>query len=182
MINAINYRNYALTILKNQKEATFVMAYYRHLDKQIEIHRNIILQWKDQLRNNNLNIKNLFQLVFSQGEALNQKLVCIYYICEIFPQDSKRKIFDASIFNFVLNKFHTHFNNYKNQLLKKGFIEQLPGKEQFNKKFFTITIKGKNQAKELIRMKTKEFPDKFNNIIQIWRGRFIEYKNLENNS
>jgi len=179
MINAINYRDHTLNILKNQKEAMFLEAYYQHLDKQIEINREIILQWKVQLRNNNLNIKNLFQIIFKKGEALDQKLVCIYYICKVFSQDLKEKFFNASILNFVLNKLHTHFNNYKTQLLKKGFIQKLPGKKQFNQKFFIITQKGKQRAENVIKNKTKEFPNRFNDIIHIWKERFIKYKDYE---
>lgn len=45
-----------------------------------------------------------------------------------------------------------------------------------------ITSKGVKRAKEVIKKKSQEFPDKFNKLILIWKGRFKEYQNDKNRS
>jgi len=177
MIKATTYRDYILIILKNQKEAFFVNNFYKLLDTQIAVKRNIILQWKIQLKDRSLNIANPLQLIFKMGEALDQKVVCIYYICEVFSRETKKHFFTAGVFNFILNKFHTHFNNYKNQLISDGYIQYVKGRHQFNQKFFVITPKGLERAKEIIKKKLKEFSEEFNKLILYWKDRYIEYQN-----
>ncbi|KKN43491.1 hypothetical protein LCGC14_0702500, partial [marine sediment metagenome] len=175
MINATIYRDHVLIILQKQKEATFVKTFYKHLYKQIEIQKNIILQWKHQLKDYNLTIPNPLQLIFKKGEALDQKLVCIYNICEVYSKETGKHFFTADVFNYVLNKFHTHFNNYKNQLINTGYIQYIKGKHQFNQKFFELTPKGIKRAKEIIKKKSTEFPEEFNNLISAWKERWLEY-------
>lgn len=177
MINATTFRDYVLIILKNQKEAIFVNNFYNHLDVQIAVKRNIILQWKNQLTDRSLIIANPLQLIFKMGEALDQKIVCIYHICEVFSIETKIQFFTAGVFNFILNKFHTHFNNYKNQLISDGYIQYVTGRHQFNQKFFVITPKGIERAKEIIIKKIKEFSEEFNKLILVWKNRYIEYQN-----
>lgn len=172
MIKATNFREFVLIILKNQGEARFVKDFYKHLAIQVELQRNIILQWKYQLKNKSYNFPNPFQLIFKRGEALDQKLVCIYYICETFSQ---KHYFNAKLFNYVLNKGHTHFNGYKDQLINNDYIQYRKEKHQFNQKFIVITPKAVKRAKKIIKNKSKEFPIKFKNLILIWKNRFINY-------
>ena len=80
--------------------------------------------------------------------------------------------------NFALiSKFHTHFNNYKNQLISDGYIQYVKGRHQFNQKFFAITPKGIEKAKEIIKKKINEFSEEFNMLILAWKDRYIEYHN-----
>jgi len=180
MVKATIYREYVLIILKNQKEANFVNNFYKHLDAQIAKERKIILQWKNQLTNRNLIFPNPLQLIFKMGKALDQKIVCIYYICEVFPREKKNQFFTSGVFNFILNKFHTHFNNYKNQLISDGYIQYVAGRHQFNQKFFVITPKGIERAKEIIKKKIEGFSREFKKLILVWKDRYIEYQNSSN--
>ncbi|MBN1215342.1 MAG: hypothetical protein JXA99_07835 [Candidatus Lokiarchaeota archaeon] len=176
MINSTNYRDNFLIILKDQADAKIVKDYYKILKLKIELKTNIILDWKRRLKNNEIIISNPFQLVFGMGEAIDEKIMCIYYINKIFPKDENINYFNANVFNFILGRSHTHFNNYKNLLIKNGYIENKKEKFRYNQKFFKITYKGKEKAEEIFLKKSNQFPVKFNRLINSWKIRYIEYQ------
>ena len=170
MINATNYRDFSLSILENKNEANHIKEFYEEMDEKIRINRK-----KIQELESNTEIPDPLQIIFNYGEALDEKLVCIYYICEEFPRDSERRFFTARVFNFVLDKFYTHFNNYKNELLDNGFIQYIDGKKQYNQKLFRLTPAGMKKAKQIIKSKLNNNPEKFEILITKWNKRYKEF-------
>jgi len=169
MINATVYRDFSLNILKNEKVAVHIKVFYDKLDEKIRIKRKKILEFK------NISIfPNPLKTIFSYGKALDEKLVCIYYLCHKFSKKYERGFFSAKVFNFVLDKYYTHFNNYKDELLENDYIQYLEGKNQFNQKFFIITPVGIKRAKQIIKNKLSSDPVKFQKLIKKWKKRYIE--------
>jgi len=169
MINTTTYRDFSLNILKNKKDADHIKAFYDKLDEKVRIKRKKILEFK-----NISEFPNPLQMIFSYGKALDEKLVCIYYLCQKFSKEDERGLFSAKVFNFVLDKYHTHFNNYKDELLENDYIQYLDGKNQFNQKFFIITPVGIKKAKQIIKNKFSSDPVKFQKLIKKWNKRYIE--------
>jgi hypothetical protein len=87
----------------------------------------------------------------------------------------QKNVFNASLFNYILDKGPTHFNAYKDSLIYNRYIKRIEEKHQFNCKYFQITPKGIMKAKNIIKLKLKEYPIKFNKLIFLWKSRFIDY-------
>ena len=180
MITAINYNENALIILKNEIDALYVNTFYDNLYKKVNEKRDIILQWKSQLKNNTNTIPDPFLKMFDYGESLYSALICIYYICGIFSQESKKDFFTAEELSYIQEKSSSYFNQNKNNLINLKYIQYEKrllqyGGFGFNKDIYKITSKGVLKAKELIEEKLKEFPDEFKELVTQWGHRSRKY-------
>jgi len=180
MITAINYNENALIILKNEIDALHVNNYYDNLYKKVSEKRNIILQWKSQLKNNTNSIPNPFLKMFEYGESIFSALICIYYICEIFSQHTKKDFFTAEELNYIQEKSSSYFKEYKNNLINLEYIQYKKRLLEyrgfrFNKDIYRITFDGILKAKEIIEEKLVDFQDEFNELISIWEQRSKDF-------
>ena len=180
MITAINYNENALIILENEIDALYVNTFYDNLYKKVNEKRDIIMQWKSQLKNNMNTIPDPFLKMFDYGESIYSALICIYYICEIFSQDPKKDFFTAEELNYIQEKASSYFKQYKNNLIDLEYIQYekrllLYRGFGFNKDIYKITFKGILKAKEIIEERLEEFPDEFNELVCQWENRSRKY-------
>ena len=176
MITAINYNENAIIILENEIDALYVNTFYDNLSKKVNEKRDIIMQWKSQLKNNMNTIPDPFLKMFDYGESIYSALICIYYICEIFSQDPKKDFFTAEELNYIQEKSSSYFKQYKNNLIDLEYIQYEKRLLQyrgfgFNKDIYKITFKGILKAKEIIEERLEEFPDEFNELVSQWEHR-----------
>ncbi len=180
MITALNYNENALIILEYERDALYVNTFYDNLYKKVNEKRDIILRWKSQLKNNMNTIPNPFLKMFDYGESIYSALICIYYICEIFSQDTKKDFFIAEELNYIQEKSSGYFKQYKNNLIDLKYIQYEKRLLQyrgfgFNKDIYKITFEGIIKAKEIIEEKLEEFPDEFNDLVSQWEHRSRKY-------
>jgi hypothetical protein len=181
---ATNYRDSVLTILNDANDAQYVNEFYENLDSKIDILRNIILTWKDQLLNKNLIIPDPFPkkpvAIFGTGEALNKRLVCIYYICEVFSKYTEKTFFVSDELSYILNRNESDFYDFKKRLISYGFIKYkerlIKWKDiRINKDIYQITHNGIKKAIEIINLKRKIFSNKFDKLVSNWLIKYKEY-------
>ncbi len=180
MITTVNYNDNALTILRNEIDALYVNTFYDNLYKKVNEKRDIIMHWKSQLKNNMNTFPNPFLKMFDYGESIYSALICIYYICEIFSQDTKKEFFIAEELNYIQEKSSSYFKQYKSNLLDLDFIQYEKRLLQyrgfgFNKDIYKITFEGILKAKELIEERSGEFPDEFKELVSHWEHRNRKY-------
>ena len=181
---AKNYRDSALTILKDTGDAQFVIDFYTKSEREIGRLKKIILEWKGQLLNGTLNIPDPFPKkpvsIFDVGEALDKRLVCIYYICEIFSKHTEKKFFWGTELSYILNRNVSDFHDFKKRLIDPGYI-QFKGRLtkwkdiRINKDTYQITEEGLRKATEIIKLKRKIFSNKFDKIVSNWLIKYKEY-------
>ena len=171
MLHAVNFRDYALTILESKTDEIFVRNYYSQLDKQISKLKNRILILKKKIENHLIQIPNPLQLIFEKGDGLKRNLICIYYICEVFSKDKENPFFTSGELNFIINKARS-FRNFKHKLIHLDYIQVV---ENFQR-IYHITPKGKEKARELINQKLNDFPKRFRDLIDIWENNYVEYQ------
>ena len=177
MVHAVNFREHPLTILKSKTDETLIRKYYNNLDRQVSVLRDRILIFKKKIENNSIQIPNPLKLIFEKGDGLKKYLICIYYICEVFPKNKENTFFTTGELNFIFKKERS-FRNFKQKLLNLDFIQTA---EKFQR-IYQITPKGKKKAKELINHKLKDFPKRFRDLIGIWENIYLEYlKKMEEN-
>jgi len=180
MITAINYNENALIILENEIDAIYINTFYDNLYKKVNEKRTIIIQWKAQLKNNMITIPNPFLKMFEYGESIYSALICIYYICKIFSQDTKKDFFTAEELNYIQEKSSSYFKQYKNSLIDLEYIQYEKRLLQyrgfgFNKDIYKITFEGILKAKKLIEERSGEFPDEFKELVSHWEHRNRKY-------
>ncbi len=181
---ATNYRDSVLTILNNANDAQYVNKFYENLDKKIDMLKNIILTREDQLLNNILIIPDPFPKkplsIFERGEAMEKRLVCIYYVCEVFSKYTEKRFFIGAELSYILNRNESDFYDFKNRLINFGYIQY---KERLinwndirvNKDIYQLTKDGIRKATEIIKLKQKMDLIKFNNLVSNWLIKYTEY-------
>jgi hypothetical protein len=181
---ATNYRDSVLPILNDANDAQYVKKFYENLDKKIDMLKNIILTWKDQLLNNNLAIPNPFpkkQLsIFERGEAMEKRLVCIYYVCDVFSKYTEKRFFMGTELSYILNRNESDFYDFKNRLITLGFIQYKERLTKWkdiriNKDIYQITNNGIRKAIEIIKLKRKNFSNEFDKLVSNWLIKYEEY-------
>ncbi len=183
---AKNYRDSVLAILKNMEDSQYVLDFYKNSDRKIGNLKKIILKWKDQLLNGNLNIPDPFpkkpDSIFESGEAIDKRLVCIYYICKVFSKQIEKNFFWGIELSYILNRNVSDFYDFKNRLINHGFI-QYKGRlvnwkdTRINKDVYQITEDGIQKAKKIIKIKQKDYSTKFDKLVSNWFTKYDEYFN-----
>jgi len=180
MITAKNYNENALIILENEINALYIKNFYDNLNVKVNEKRDVIMHWKSELKNNMNFIPNPFLKMFDYGESIYSALICIYYVCEIFSQTTKKDFFTAEELNYIQKKSSSYFKQYKNNLIDLEYIQYEKRLLQyrgfgFNKDIFKITFEGILKAKEIIEERLEEFPDEFNELVSQWEHRSRKY-------
>ncbi len=181
MITAKNYNENALIILENEINALYIKNFYDNLNVKVNEIRDVIMHWKSELKNNMNFIPNPFLKMFDYGESIYSALICIYYVCEIFSQTTKKDFFTAEELNYIQKKSSSYFKQYKNNLIDLEYIQYEKRLLQyrgfgFNKDIYKITFEGILKAKEIIEERLEEFPDEFNELVSQWEYRSRKYK------
>ncbi len=111
---------------------------------------------------------------------MHQVIICIYFICEKFPQlfSIAKNFFSKDELIYVINKESKFFSKIKEKLIKKNLIQYygiFSKKPKSNEKVYIITDEGINFSKELIALKIKQFPNLSDNLLSIFEKQYIEF-------
>jgi len=124
--------------------------------------------------------KELQNTIFNYGESLKLGILAIYYICIIFPKNSKidKIFFSGSELNFILEKHSQFFYKINDRLENNNLIKfygTVTRKEKSNEKIYLITEKGVKISKEIIEVRRQDFPTLFDEFITTLEEKYIEY-------
>ena len=127
-----------------------------------------------------INTENSKRILYYFNDPLHQGLICIYFICEKFPQfySITKNYFSKDEFITVINRESKFFSKIKEKLRSKNLIQYygtFSRKSKSNEKVYVITDKGITFSEKLMALKAKTFPNLFDNLFSIFEKRYIEY-------